>query len=172
MNPQQLTLDNVLTQRREASREIVNVDEPTAKLVIFELHGEWYAFNGEKIREILSQVDVFFVPGCPAFLEGVINVRGDIESVIGLNELFQLPESADRSSFSYLLGRGAGMSSGIRVDQVVDVVDIPLSNIHQPPGTLPEQLRAIVSGILQFKGKPVTVLDLDRIFADYSHKLG
>lgn len=172
MNQQAQTLDQVLTQRREASREVVNVDEPTAKLVIFELHGDWFAFHGEKIREILSQVDVFFVPGCPASLEGVINVRGDIESVISLHELLQQPESADKSASSYLLGRGAGMSSSIRVDKVVDVVDVQLGNIHQPPGTLPEHLRAVVSGILQFKEKPVTVLDLDRIFADYSHRLG
>ena len=172
MNQPELTLAQVMTQRREANREIVNVDEPTVKLVIFELNGDWFAFYGEKIREILSQVDVFFVPGCPTSLEGVINVRGDIESVISLHELLQLPESADMSSSSYLLGRGAGMSSTIRVDNVVDVVDVLLSNIHKPPTTLPEHLRVIVSGLLLFKEKTVTVLDLDRIFADYSHGLG
>ncbi len=172
MSQQELTLDQVLSQRREANREVVNVDEPMAKLVVFELQGDWFAFHGEKIREILSQVNVFFVPGCPPSLEGVINVRGDIESVISLHEVLQLPASADISSSSYLLGRGAGMSSGIRVDTVVDVVDVLLSNIHKPPTTLPEHLRVIVSGILRFKEKTVTVLDLDRIFADYSHGLG
>ncbi|MBA3005847.1 MAG: chemotaxis protein CheW [Proteobacteria bacterium] len=172
MNQQEITLDQVLSQQREAKREIVNVDEPTAKLVIFELQGEWFAFQGEKIREILSQVDVFFVPGCPTSLQGVINVRGDIESVISLHELLQLPESVDISSSSYLLGSGAGMSSTIRVDKVVDVVDVLLSNIHQPPTTVPQHLREIVSGIVQFNEKTVTVLDLDRIFADYSHGLG
>lgn len=173
MNQQEITLDQVLSQRREASRDIINVDEPTTKLVIFELQGDLFAFPGESIREILSQVDVFFVPGCPPSLEGVINVRGDIESVISLHELLHLPETAVISSTSYLLGRGAGMSSGIRVDNVVDVVDVLLSNIHKPPTTLPKHLRAIVSGILQFKEeKTVTVLDLDRIFADYSHGLG
>ena len=172
MNQQELTLDQVLTQRREAKREIVNVDEPTEKLVIFELQGDLFAFYGEKIREILSQVNVFFVPGCPTSLEGVINVRGDIESVISLHALLQLPVSAETSTSSFLLGRGAGMNSGIRVDKVVDVVDVPLSTVHKPPTTLPEHLRTIVSGILLFKEKTVTVLDLDRIFADYSHGLG
>lgn len=172
MSQQETTLDQVLSQRREAKREIVNVDQPTAKLVIFELQGDWFAFQGEKIREILSQVDVFFVPGCPKSLEGVMNVRGDIESVITLHQLLQLPETAEITSPSYLLGRGAGMSSGIRVDKVVDVVDVPLNNIHQPPTTLPEHLRTIVSGILRFKENTVTVLDLDRIFADYTLGLG
>ncbi|MBS4099314.1 MAG: purine-binding chemotaxis protein CheW [Sulfuricella sp.] len=168
----ELTLDQVLTQRREANREIVNVDEPTTKLVIFTLTGEWFAFNGERIREILSHTEVFFVPGCPASLEGVINVRGDIESVISLNDLLHLAASEPGRGASILLGRGGGMSSGIRVEEVVDVVDIVQSNIHPPPSTIPDHLRPIVLGILTFKDKPVTVLDLDQIFSDYSRTLG
>lgn len=168
----ELTLDQVLTQRREANREIVNVDEPTTKLVIFQLAGQWFAFHGERIREILSQVEVFFVPGCPASLEGVINVRGDIESVVHLNGILHLPASDAGRASSILLGRGGGMTSGIRVEEVIDVVDVVQSNIHPPPGTLPEHLRPIVLGILTFKDKPVTVLDLDKIFSDYSRTLG
>lgn len=168
----ELTLDQVLTQRREANREIVNVDEPTTKLVIFELAGDWFAFYGERIREILSQVDVFFIPGCPTSLEGVINVRGDIESVIRLNDILHRPPGDTGRASSILLGQGGGMSSGIRVDEVIDVVDVVQSNIHPPPGTLPEHLRPIVLGILTFKDKPVAVLDLDQIFSDYSRSLG
>jgi len=166
------TLDQVLTQRREARKEIVNVDERAIKLVIFELGGDWFAFHGERIREILAQADVFFVPGCPSSLEGVINVRGDIESVVRLHDLLRLPESSARRGSSILLGRGGGMSSGIRVDVVVDVVDVPESSIQPPPSALPEHLRTYVSGVLQFQGRPVTVLDLDPIFADYARGLG
>lgn len=167
----ELTLDQVLTQRREANREIVNVDEPTTKLVIFELAGEWFAFHGERIREILSNVEVYFVPGCPASLEGVINVRGDIESVINLNGILHLPTAESARGSSILLGRGGGMSSGIRVEQVIDVVDVVNSNIHPPPGTIPEHLRLIVLGIFTFKDKPVSVLDLDKLFGDYARSL-
>lgn len=172
MSQPNLTLDQVLTQRREANQEIVNVDEPAAKLVIFRLHEDWFAFYGNKIREILSQVEVFFVPGCPASLEGVINVRGDIESVIALHELLRLPQSAAARASSVLLGSGGGMTSGIRVDQVIDVVDVPQSSIHAPPANLPEHLRPLVCGVLRFKEKPVAVLDLDRIFSDYGNGLG
>jgi purine-binding chemotaxis protein CheW len=172
MSQPNLTLDQVLTQRREASREIVNVDEPSAKLVIFQLAEDWFAFYGNKIREILSQVEVFFVPGCPASLEGVINVRGDIESVIALHELLHLPPSAATRASSVLLGSGGGMTSGIRVDQVIDVVDVPQSSIHPPPANLPEHLRPLVCGVLRFKEKPVAVLDLERIFSDYGNGLG
>jgi len=166
------TLDQVLTQRRESRQEIVNVDEPTVKLVIFALGDQYFAFHGDRIREIIAQADVFFVPGSPASLEGVINVRGDIESVIRPHEMLHLPESTATRSASILLGYGIGMSSGIRVDRVVDVVDLPQSTIQQPPATLPEHMRTLVLGVLRFQEHPVAVLDLDKIFADYARGLG
>jgi purine-binding chemotaxis protein CheW len=166
------TLDQVLSQRREARQDIVNVDEPAVKLVIFALGDQYFAFHGERIREILAQADVFFVPGSPASLEGVINVRGDIESVIRPHEMLHLPENAASRNSSILLGRGGGMSSGIRVDSVVDVVDLPQSSIQPPPATLPEHMRALVLGVLKFQDQPVAVLDLDKMFADYARGLG
>ena len=168
----ELSIEQVLSKRHDAHKEIVNVDEQMVKLVIFSLGDDWFAFHGERIREILAQAELFFVPGCPASLEGVINVRGDIESVIRLHELLQLPLSdADRASV-ILLGRSSSMNSGIRVDTVVDVVDIPESFIQSPPATLPDQMRPYVSGLLRFQERPVTILDLDKIFIDYAAGLG
>jgi purine-binding chemotaxis protein CheW len=166
------TLNQVLTERRAASQEIVNVDEATIKLVIFALGDECFAFHGARIREILAQADVFFVPGCPPSLEGVINVRGDIESVIRLHDMLHLPDSQLGRGSSILLGRGGGMSSGVRVDRVLDVVDVPQSSIQAPPATLPEHLRPLVLGVLRFAEQAVTVLDLEQIFADYARGLG
>jgi purine-binding chemotaxis protein CheW len=172
MEQEQNGLDKILSLRREASAEIVNVDEPTVKLVIFELGGEWFAFPGEAIREILPQVDIFFVPGCPSSLEGVINVRGDIESVIRLAELLGKPATETSVTSSILRGQGGGMHSGIRVDRVVDVLDVVQSAIQPAPTTLPEHMRRIVSGLMQHQDMPVAILDLDRIFEDYHRGLG
>lgn len=166
------TLDQVLTQRRETNKDIVNVDEPVVKLVIFALGQQYFAFHGERIREILAQADVFFVPGCPPSLEGVINVRGDIESVIRPHDMLHLPDSNVGQSSSILLGKGGGMSSGIRVDRVLDVIDIPQSSIQPPPATLPEHMRTLVLGMLHFEAQPVALLDLDQMFADYARGLG
>ncbi|MBV5345069.1 MAG: chemotaxis protein CheW [Rhodoferax sp.] len=167
------TLDQVLSQRHEVNKDIVNVDEPAVKLVIFALGDDWFAFHSERIREILAQADIFFVPGCPPSLEGVINVRGDIESVIRPHEMLHLPDNSEGGRASaILLGRGGGMSSGIRVDRVVDVVDVPQSSIRPPPSTLPEHMRVLVLGVLRFQEQPVAVLDLDKMFVDYARGLG
>lgn len=172
MEQEQSGLDKILVMRLDASAAIVDVDEPTVKLVIFELGGELFAFPGEAVREILPQVDVFFVPGCPASLEGVINVRGDIESVISLAELLGKAVAQGALSSSILRGQGGGMHSGIRVDRVVDVLDVVQSAIQPPPATLPEHMRHIVSGLMRHQDVPVTILDLNRIFEDYQRGQG
>lgn len=169
---EEASLDQVLSQRLEASKDVVNVDEPLQKLVIFQLCGRHFAFHGERIREILADAEVFFVPGCPGSLDGVINVRGDIESVIRLDRLLNLGEMAMQPS-TILLGRSTnGVSSGIRVERVVEVADLPQSLIQPPPSALPEALRPFVTGALEFAGLAVTVLDLDALFVDYVRGLG
>ena len=55
-------LDKVLTQRHEANQTIVNVEEATIKLVVFELAQQGFAFHSESIREVLGHATVFFVP--------------------------------------------------------------------------------------------------------------
>lgn len=165
-------LDRILDVRNEVPPEMVDFEEPTVKLVIFELCGEWFAFRGEAIREILPPVTVYFVPGCPSSLEGVINVRGNIESVIQLAEMLGKPVPDPVSMSSILRGQGGGMNSGIRVDRVVDVVDVVQSAIQPIPATMPEQLRRVVSGLLRHQDTPVAILDLNRIFEDYRIGLG
>lgn len=166
------TLEQVLTQRRHATLEVINVDEPVLKLVVFELGDAWFAFYGDRIREILARAEVFFVPGCPASLEGVINVRGDIESVIRPNEMLHLPVTVTQRGSAILLGRAGGMGSGVRVDRVVDVIDVTQNSIQAPPATLPDHMRPLVLGLLHFKNRPVVLLDLDQMFLDYARGLG
>lgn len=168
MDQTDLSLEQVLALKKGTGSAIINVDEPTTKLVIFVLGDDWFAFPGEQIKEVLSHNDVFFLPGCPPSLEGVINVRGDIESVINLQSTLRLPKALPAAGSRILLGQGSTMRSGIRVDRVEEVMDVLQSAIQPPPHTIPEHLQHIVVGILTFRDRRVTVLDLDRIFQDYS----
>lgn len=166
------TLDSLLALKREAAqRQIVEVDEPTVKLVIFALGEEWFALAGHQVREILPHTPTHFVPGCPPSLEGVINVRGDIESVIRLGEVLGLSESPGPGPTSILLGQATAMRSGLRVDRVIEVADFPRSAIHPPMESPSERLRHLTAGVLQFQGRPVILLDLERLFQDYARSL-
>lgn len=166
MNESQL--DQVLALQHNNQQEIVDVDEPIIKLVIFSLGEHYFAFPGLAIKEVLQGNEaVFFVPGMPASVEGVINVRGDIESVIRLHTLLQIADVTDKNLAhlgAILLARGTEMHSGLRVERLLDVVDITQSQIQQPPDALPEYLQPFVTGLLEFNGLAVAVLDIDAIF--------
>jgi purine-binding chemotaxis protein CheW len=165
-------LSQALTQRREINNNIVNVDEPSVKLVIVSMGGDYFAFHANHIQEILAHATVFFMPGCPDSMEGVINLRGNIESVIRLHTMLQLPAPKTTDDTHILLGRTRSMNSGIRVEQVIDMIDVVESALQSPPSTLPPHLSALVSSVIQFEQKPIAVLDLERIFADYQRGLG
>lgn len=172
MTEQPLSLDQILAVRRGAAAQVVDVDVPVIKLVVFSLDGGWYAFPAEGIAEVLPDCPVFFLPGCPPSLEGVINVRGDIESVIRLRSVLGLPPAAPDAASRILIGRAAALRSGIRVDAVEDVLDVPEENIQAPPHTIDERLKPLVRGIVPLRGHLVMLLDLERLFSDYRAGLG
>ncbi|MBF0471895.1 MAG: chemotaxis protein CheW [Gammaproteobacteria bacterium] len=161
-------LEHYLEQKKSLGREIVNVDEPQQKLVIFTLGNERYAFPGKQIREILIQQPLFFVPGTPPALEGVINLRNAIVSVLRLDLLLNLPQGEDLSDKpTVIIGEGGAFYSGIRVDRVLDVMDVPQSFIHPPPSTLPPKILEVASGGLLLQKESIVIIDLDRLFQKY-----
>jgi len=169
-----ITLDQALTQRHAARHAVVDVDERQVKLVIFALGGQCFAFEGGQVREILSGAPVYPLPGCPASLEGVIHLRGDIESVIRLQDLLlagQPSTPPHTNAGAIMLCQSADLRSGLRVDRVIDVVDIPISRISTPPATLPAHLQGLITGVLQWQDEPVGLLDLQRLLQDYTKSL-
>ena len=169
-------LEQILSQRQAHQHDIVDVDEPVIKLVVFSLGEQHFALPGDVVKEVLSGSEaVFLVPGMPDSVEGVINLRGDIESVIQLHSLLQLPNLLEKSTLpfsSILLACAKQMRSGLRVDRLLDVVDIPQSQIQLPPDALPEYLKPYVTGLLQFSGLAVAVLDIDTLFSAWQKGLG
>lgn len=165
-------LADALIQKQTQDNQIVDVDEPSVQLVIVEMAGEQFALYGYQIKEILAQTPIYFVPGCTQVIEGVINVRGSIESVINLNLLLQLDNDTQEAANHILLSSTPALTTGIKVTQVLDMLDTVASNLQPAPSTTPAHLVNFVSKVLEYHGKPVAILDLDKIFTDYVEKLG
>ena len=167
MSDDAITLDQVLALKHGGTGEVVNVDEEVTKLVVFTLGPDWFAFHGDNVREILNDCPIFFLPGCPASLEGVINVRGDIESVVRLRSVLGYGDATKALGSKLLLGQAAGMRSAIRVDTVQEVLDVPQSGFQSPPHTITDHLRGLVVGIVHFSDHIISVLDMNNLFEDY-----
>ncbi|MBK5275139.1 MAG: purine-binding chemotaxis protein CheW [Desulfuromonadales bacterium] len=144
--------------------EIIDVEEARVKIVIFTLADEYYAFYGENVREILPPTEISPVPGVPEFLAGLINVRGDVESVIDIRHFLGIAASAPSQGFIVLAAKD-GICSGILVDAVIDVDDIPVREISPPLSTLDTGIREFIVGVFDYGEKNVTLLDIGKIFA-------
>lgn len=163
--------DVLIAKQHNTNADIVDVDQALIKMVVFTIDGNWFAFHSEFIKEVLSDMQVSPLPGCPASLEGVINVRGDIESVISLRSVLNFEPLAHQANTRILIGATDGMRSGIRVDTVEEIIALPESKIQTAPSTLPAHMTAIVDGVFKLKDNTVTVLDMQQMFKNYRDAL-
>ena len=150
--------------RRREREMLVGGEEEKTKVVIFSLHGDLYAFSGESIKELLPPLPVYSVPGTPDFIPGVINVRGQIESVLNINRFLGLSDSKGSQSGRIALAEKDGIRSGVLVDSVEDVADIPVNSIKPPLNILSTAIKEFVSGEFVYHDKLIIMLDIGRIF--------
>ena len=156
------------TIEKKQSEETEDVNLAQIKLVIFTLLDSYYAFKGEHIKEILPVSKISMVPGVPDFILGVINVRGDIESVININDFIGLHEQDADKTNNIIIAEGEGIRSGILVGSVEDVMDFREDAIQPPLSSLNEKIKQFVIGETDYKEKSVTVLNVSEIFKSIS----
>ena len=162
----QLKSERVLESIRQTqrSKEVVDVEMELIKVVVFVSGGTRYGFYGSDIREILPACAISWVPGLPPYLPGLINIRGDIESVIDLCQ-FLGSEAADSDNRLIAMAVKGNFRSGILIDSIDDVMDIPLHAIQPPLGTLTGVARDLVAGEIEHQGGLITLLDTEKLAA-------
>lgn len=158
----ELILDEL--KRKQRNKEVVNVEEDRVKVVIVVCGENRYAFYGSDIREILTTCNISWVPGLPDYLPGLINVRGDIASVIDMGLILH-EKSVAHDNPQIIMAVHGDFHSGIMIDAIDDVVNISLSSIHPPLSTLNSTARELVIGAIEYGGKTVSLLDIGKLAA-------
>lgn len=165
-------LEQILSLYQDEHREIANVDEPQCSVVLFKQADKNFAFYGSQIKEILAERPVSWVPGCPPSLEGVINHRGRVESVININQLIETAGQEVPGKRTILIGRGNKMQSGILIDKLIDVLDVAESLIHPTADNLSAAMQKVVVGIVPVGHDYFALLDLNLVFERYLESSG
>lgn len=157
------TISEKILSRKEREA-VVDVEEETVKVVIFSLHGHLFAFYGKSVKKLMPPLPVYCVPGSPDFIPGVINIRGEIESVLDINRFLGLPEAQNAPSSRIAVAEMDGIRSGVLIDSVEDVADIPVGSIKPPLDTLSPAIKEFVSGEFVYRDGLVILLDIGAIF--------
>jgi purine-binding chemotaxis protein CheW len=133
------------------------------EIVEFRLASETYGIEAMFVREIHPLRDLTPLPGVPAFVLGIANVRGQILSVIDLKKFFNLPDKGLGELDKMIIIRNSRMEFGILADSIIGTRSIPLDTIQPPPATVTGIGADYVRGVT---GERIVVLDAQKILDD------
>ena len=138
------------------------------QLVVFQLGGEGYCVDINKVREINRVVEITHIPQSPPFVEGVINLRGQIIPIIDLRRRFDLTDNIDTDSNEtrIMVVDTNGTLVGFIVDAVREVLRINTDKIEPTPDLVTSDIdRKYIEGVATVDNRLLIILNSDLIFA-------
>ena len=132
------------------------------KYLTFKLAGEEFGLAILKVREINGLIDITALPRMPAYMKGVINLRGKVVPVIDLRLKFGLPE-AQYAEQTCIILVNVGHEVGLIVDTVSEVLDIPGEQIDPPPALNGAVDTSFILGMGKVGTDVKILLDVDKI---------
>lgn len=136
-----------------------------SQYLTFTLSQEEYGVEVLKVQEIKGYSTITPIPNTPAYIRGVINLRGIIVPIIDLRMKFGL-EHAEHNKFTVIvvvvLG---GRVTGLIVDAVSDVLNIRKSEIQVAPEMCGKVDVSYISGLAQVEDRLVILLDIERVLS-------
>jgi purine-binding chemotaxis protein CheW len=145
------------------------ITQPEKTAVVFEKHltftlaDEQYGIEILKVREIVGMTDITRVPRTPAFVKGIINLRGKIVPVMDLRMKCGMPPAERTPDTCIIVLELARMEMGVIVDKVLDVLDIPRSEIEETPSFGVEADTAFIQRVAKMDGRVVLLLDIAKV---------
>jgi purine-binding chemotaxis protein CheW len=140
--------------------EAVKNKTPIARFLI---SGEWYGLDVRKIREVLEVKKVSWVPGTPDYVLGVVNLRGEILSIIDLGKYFGLDGSSHTIDSRIIVVEANRVEAGLLVDFVSDIIRVEPEEIQPPLVTLNRIKSEYICGEISFEDKLIAMLNLENI---------
>ncbi len=136
------------------------------QLVSFLIENEEFGVDILNVQEIIRPVDITRVPNAPAFVEGVINLRGRIVPVVDLRKRFNLPRrERDKNSRIIVVELGDKIV-GFMVDAVREVLRVDASVIEPPPQLAIGIDAHYITGVAKLDDRLLILLDLEGILTD------
>jgi purine-binding chemotaxis protein CheW len=154
----------ILHQRAsEFRKRKIEDDLEKRQLIIFSLGAEWYGLDIDQVKEISDLPDIFYIPSAPGNIIGVVNLRGEIISVIDLRRTLGLLEQPLKKDVRMIIAEYHKLKIGFTVDMVADVVKVPVDLI-EPPLTTTERMKAeYLDGEAEWENKLFGILNLRNI---------
>ena len=134
--------------------------------VTFKLQEETYGINVMQVQEVLRYTDIAPVPGAPDYVMGIINLRGNVVTVIDTRARFGLPPSEVTDNSRIVIIESERQVIGIMVDSVAEVVYLKQSEIDTAPNVGTDESAKFIQGVSNRDGELLILVDLNKLLSD------
>ncbi|AFM22789.1 chemotaxis protein CheW [Desulfomonile tiedjei] len=150
-----------LAQRAETQEK----EEESLQIIEFMLAHERYGVDVEYVKEVYPLKDLTAIPCTPSFVLGIINVRGQVFSVVDIRDFFDLPKHEITASFRIIIVKNENMEFGILADSVIGEQKIPLNKIQVDMPSLKGIRSHYVKGVTSER---LIIMDVEKLLSDES----
>jgi purine-binding chemotaxis protein CheW len=137
----------------------------TLQVVSFALGSEEYGVDIAQVQEINRMVTITPVPRAPQFMEGVINLRGQLIPIIDLRTRFGMERSERTKNTRIVVTEIGSKRLGMVVDSVSEVLRIPIEQIEDAPDLVAGVDTEYIRGVAKLDARLIIMLNLDRVIS-------
>jgi len=148
------------------SQAAESLNNPITQWVTFFLDNEKYGIKVMQVQEVLRMTEIAPVPGASHYVLGIINLRGNVVTVIDSRKRFGLQEKeADDSTRIVIIEAGDNVV-GILVDSVAEVVDLRANDIETAPNVGTDESSKYIQGVSSVSDELLILVDVNKLLSD------
>ncbi len=138
------------------------MNERTRQFSTFFISNRMYGIDVMRVQEITKALPMAKIPLAPHYVHGLINLRGQISTAIGLRELFEIKDAVTDEQMNVVCKLNEVLVSFL-VDRIGDVMELEAKDFEPAPETIPEGIRRFVEGVYKTPGTLLSVIDVDKV---------
>lgn len=159
-------MKNKHDNRSLKNQTAVEGDDQILQWVTFQLEDETYGINVMQVQEVLRYSEIAPVPGAPDYVLGIINLRGNVVTVLDTRTRFGLPAHEITENSRVVIIEAEQQVVGILVDSVAEVVYLRNSEIDSAPNVGTEESAKFIQGVSNREGELLILVDLNKLLTD------
>lgn len=139
--------------------------DPVLRWVTFRLGDETYGINVMQVQEVLRMTEIAPVPGAPHYVLGIINLRGNVVTVLDTRARFGLEARETDDATRIVIIETDGHIVGILVDSVAEVVNLRGSEIETAPNVGNSESSRYIQGVYSRDGGILILVDVNKLLS-------
>jgi purine-binding chemotaxis protein CheW len=155
-----------MSDARNSNNTVAADGDEVLQWVTYKLGAETYGINVLQVQEVLRHTEIAPVPGAPDYVLGIINLRGNVVTVIDTRSKFGLPPSDITDNTRIVIIESDEQVVGVLVDSVAEVVYLRSSEIDSAPNVGTEESAKFIHGVSHRDGNLLILVDLNKLLND------